>query len=115
MKLIPRFSISEMPPKPIAHLPQTFITKKQHILKQISVPTEQYHDLSPKGSIDEGIRDLITWINGCSGWVTTSSCAGRISVFAEGRKKDTGGERPGRSSTSFEDENYEREEIEDAE
>jgi tRNA wybutosine-synthesizing protein 3 len=65
----------------------TFQAKKQKIIEQINVPEDQYSDLSPKGSIDEGIRELIREINTISGLVTTSSCAGRISVFLEGQKK----------------------------
>lgn len=34
-----------------------------------------------------GIRDLIDEINGAEGWVTTSSCAGRVSVFMEGARE----------------------------
>lgn len=56
------------------------------------MPEELYDDLSPKGSIDIGIRDLIDEINAFSGFVTTSSCAGRVSVFAEGQKKVRGGD-----------------------
>jgi tRNA wybutosine-synthesizing protein 3 len=73
-------------------LPPSFVAKKQRILEQLGVPVEQYDDLSPKGSIDEGIRDLIDEINAFDGWVTTSSCAGRISVFLEGKKKPSSGE-----------------------
>ncbi|RAL59058.1 hypothetical protein DID88_008976 [Monilinia fructigena] len=47
---------------------------------------DEYDDLSPKGSVDEGIRELIDEINSLEGCVTTSSCAGRVSVFLEGRK-----------------------------
>jgi tRNA wybutosine-synthesizing protein 3 len=68
-------------------LPPSFVAKKQKILQQLAVPAEQYDDLSPKGSVDEGIRDLIDEINALEGCVTTSSCAGRISVFLEGEKK----------------------------
>lgn len=68
-------------------LPASFIAKKQKILEQLAVPADQYNDLSPKGSIDEGIQGLIDEINALDGCVTTSSCAGRISVFLEGRKK----------------------------
>jgi tRNA wybutosine-synthesizing protein 3 len=67
-------------------LPPSFQAKKKRILSQLAVPLEQYDDLSPKGSVDEGIRDLIGEINGLEGCVTTSSCAGRVSVFLEGRK-----------------------------
>jgi tRNA wybutosine-synthesizing protein 3 len=67
-------------------LPQSFLSKKRKILDQLSIPDSEYDDLSPKGSIDVGIRDLIDEINAIEGCVTTSSCAGRISVFLEGKK-----------------------------
>jgi tRNA wybutosine-synthesizing protein 3 len=70
----------------IVPLPQSFNSKKRKILKQLAVPESEYDDLSPKGSVDEGIRDLIDEINSIEGCVTTSSCAGRISVFLEGKK-----------------------------
>ena len=64
-----------------------FEPRKRKILADLSIPDTDYTDLSPKGSVDEGIRDLIHDINALPGLVTTSSCAGRISVFLEGRKK----------------------------
>lgn len=64
----------------------TFALKKQRILQDLSAPHNQYSDLSPKGFVDAGIRDLIHQINELDGLVTTSSCAGRISVFFEGKK-----------------------------
>jgi tRNA wybutosine-synthesizing protein 3 len=67
-------------------LPQSFVSKKTRILSQLSIPSSEYNDLSPKGSIDIGIRDLIDEINELEGCVTTSSCAGRVSVFLEGKK-----------------------------
>ncbi|KAL6239571.1 hypothetical protein BDW75DRAFT_121747 [Aspergillus navahoensis] len=67
-------------------IPPSFVSRKNKILADLSTPEEEYSDLSPKGSIDEGIRDLIEDINTLPGLVTTSSCAGRISVFLEGRK-----------------------------
>lgn len=79
----------------MAHsLPYSFLAKKARILEQLSVPVSEYDDLSPKGSIDVGIRELIDEINGIEGCVTTSSCAGRVSVFLEG-KKNADGEDPG--------------------
>jgi tRNA wybutosine-synthesizing protein 3 len=66
-----------------------FEVKKKRILEQIDVPDDAYTDLSPKGCIDEPIRPLIQDINRLDGLVTTSSCSGRISVFLEGRKKNT--------------------------
>lgn len=63
-----------------------FIARKSKILSDLAVPDGEYTDLSPKGSVDEGIRDLIKEINALDGLVTTSSCAGRVSVFVEGHK-----------------------------
>lgn len=59
-------------------------------MKQLAVPLSEYQDKSPKGSVDIGIRRLIDDINNQEGLVTTSSCAGRISIFLEGRKKYDG-------------------------
>ncbi|KAL3460657.1 methyltransferase TYW3-domain-containing protein [Aspergillus heterothallicus] len=67
-------------------IPQNFLYQKNKILAELAIPDAEYSDLSPKGSVDEGIRDLIQDINGLPGLVTTSSCAGRISVFLEGRR-----------------------------
>lgn len=66
--------------------PATFTTRKHKILEQLSVPDAEYTDASPKGSVDVGIRELIDELNALDGFVTTSSCAGRVSVFLEGRK-----------------------------
>ncbi|PKY01931.1 hypothetical protein P168DRAFT_256873 [Aspergillus campestris IBT 28561] len=70
-----------------APIPSIFESRKRKILAELSVPDAEYTDLSPKGSVDVAIRDLIREINDVPGLVTTSSCAGRISVFLEGRKK----------------------------
>lgn len=64
-----------------------FQAKKHHILEQLAQPVGEYSDASPKGSVDEGIRTLIDEINAIEGLVTTSSCAGRVSAFLEGRKR----------------------------
>lgn len=63
-----------------------FQARKARIVSQLSLPASEYSDLSPKGSVDEGIRTLIDQLNALAGFVTTSSCAGRVSVFLEGRK-----------------------------
>jgi tRNA wybutosine-synthesizing protein 3 len=68
-----------------------FEARKQNILTQLETPDSEYHDLSPKGSVDEPIRNLIDEINTVEGLVTTSSCSGRISVFLEGRKPGSEG------------------------
>lgn len=67
-------------------IPPNFTLKKERILAALAGPSQSYTDLSPKGSVDAGIRDLIDRINTLDGIVTTSSCAGRISVFLEGTK-----------------------------
>ncbi|KAK3489208.1 methyltransferase TYW3-domain-containing protein [Neurospora hispaniola] len=66
----------------------SFLTRKSKILSQLSVPDVEYTDASPKGSVDVAIRELIDEINhGYEGLVTTSSCAGRVSVYLEGVKR----------------------------
>ena len=72
---------------PAAKIPASFTRKKDRILAELSVPENEYLDKSPKGSVDEGIRELIDEINAHEGLVTTSSCAGRISVFLEGERE----------------------------
>ncbi|KAK8067904.1 hypothetical protein PG996_007016 [Apiospora saccharicola] len=64
-----------------------FAARKRKILAQLAVPDAEYTDASPKGNVDAGIRDLIDELNGLDGFVTTSSCGGRVSVFVEGVKK----------------------------
>lgn len=73
-----------------APIPPSFARRKEAILAQLAVPDDEYTDLSPKGTVDAGIRDLIDEINGLEGLVTTSSCAGRVSVFLEGRRTGRG-------------------------
>lgn len=41
----------------------------------------QANDLSKKGSIDEGVRELVNFINEQDDYVTTSSCSGRAILF----------------------------------
>jgi tRNA wybutosine-synthesizing protein 3 len=65
----------------------SFVAKKSAILHDLSTPASSYEDASPKGSVDTAIVELIDEINKLDGFVTTSSCAGRISVFVEGKKK----------------------------
>ncbi|KPI42343.1 tRNA wybutosine-synthesizing protein 3 [Cyphellophora attinorum] len=77
-------------------LPPRFLTKKNSILSQLALDPSDYDDKSPKGSVDAQIFDLIRLINGVEGWVTTSSCAGRVAVFVEGPKKEV----PSNRSTS---------------
>lgn len=68
--------------------PSAFREKKRRILEDLAAPTEEYTDLSPKGSVDEGVRELCDEINRLDGYVTTSSCAGRIAVYRDGPGKD---------------------------
>lgn len=67
-------------------IPSNFTAKKDAILASLAVAEPSYTDLSPKGSVDEAIRPLIERINALEGVVTTSSCAGRVSVFLEGSR-----------------------------
>lgn len=71
---------------PLPPIPDAFTVKKSAILGSLSIPESSYTDLSPKGTVDEAIKDLIDRINTLEGVVTTSSCSGRVSVFLEGRK-----------------------------
>ncbi|KFZ24461.1 hypothetical protein V502_01047 [Pseudogymnoascus sp. VKM F-4520 (FW-2644)] len=68
-------------------LAPSFVAKKSAILHDLLTPASSYEDASPKGSVDIAIVELIDGINKLDGFVTTSSCAGRISVFVEGKKK----------------------------
>ena len=63
---------------------ESFVEKKARILYALEKPAHEYYDESPKGSLDDGIRPLLDLINGLHDYVTTSSCAGRMCVFAEG-------------------------------
>ncbi|CAK7232426.1 hypothetical protein SBRCBS47491_008264 [Sporothrix bragantina] len=73
-------------PSSLPPCPARFTTRKEAILELLGRPDDDYTDASPKGAIDEGIRPLIDVINSLEGYVTTSSCAGRVAVFLEGRK-----------------------------
>lgn len=82
-----------MPPPPLPTPGPSFTRKKTAILSHLALPDAEYTDASPKGSVDEGIRALLAALNARDGLVTTSSCAGRVSVYLEGpRKKSAEGE-----------------------
>ena len=53
--------------------------KKTQCLKQL----REAEDRSPKGTLDKPIVSLIHAINRHKDYVTTSSCSGRIALFAE--------------------------------
>lgn len=65
-------------------IPAAFTARKQKILSELRQPDDEYTDKSPKGNVDVGIRGLIDEINRIEGYVTTSSCAGRVAVFVQG-------------------------------
>ncbi|KAK4935955.1 hypothetical protein LTR10_023076 [Elasticomyces elasticus] len=73
-------------PRPPPRISPTFTAKKAEILSILGRSDDDYSDSSPKGSVDEQIKDLIDEINAYDGLVTTSSCAGRVAVFVEGPK-----------------------------
>ena len=66
-------------------LPKAFTAKKARIIEDLG--KEGYSDKSLKGSVDEGVKEVIALLNGVEGWVSTSSCGGRVSVFVEGPKR----------------------------
>ena len=102
----PALAHTTMPKLP--PIPSAFAAKKATILASLALPSSEYSDLSPKGTIDEAIIPLIEKINQLEGVVTTSSCAGRVSVFLEGKKikgclshgKDVGAEQAIENSKS---------------
>lgn len=82
-------------------MPAAFEEKKRKILAQLSAADEAYSDLSPKGSVDLGVRELCAEINALEGFVTTSSCAGRIAVYLDGwQKHDDDANEAGSIATS---------------
>ncbi|KAI9843012.1 MAG: hypothetical protein M1837_006643 [Sclerophora amabilis] len=89
---------NDLPP-----LSQSFQSRKLHILQYLSTPQTSYTDASPKGSVDADVQPLIGAINGFEGLVTTSSCAGRVCVFVEGRKR----KKPQGNVDDDRDEHYE--------
>ncbi|WPG97719.1 Hypothetical protein R9X50_00050000 [Acrodontium crateriforme] len=78
----------------------SFAAKKAKILEQLNVPDDEYSDASPKGSVDLNIAELIAEINGLEGFVTTSSCGGRISVYLEGPPKPPKGAQESPAATA---------------
>ena len=52
-----------------------FSSEKTRVLSKV--------DLSRKGSVDEPIAELITYVNSLSSFYTTSSCSGRLVVMQE--------------------------------
>lgn len=90
----PHLTMPSPPPLPTPG--PSFTRKKTFILSHLALPDAEYTDASPKGSVDEGIRALLAALNARDGLVTTSSCAGRVSVYLEGqRKKDDDGDDGG--------------------
>lgn len=77
-----------------------FNAKKQSILDALRKPAEDYTDLSPKGSLDQEIRDLVEEINRLPDYVTTSSCAGRVAVYLDGGTKAQASAAPEGESAS---------------
>ena len=71
---------------PFLHFPTSmalFDQRKKKILEHL---VSDEPDLSPKGSPDEQILDLLELINSHEDYVTTSSCSGRVAVFVDGDK-----------------------------
>jgi tRNA wybutosine-synthesizing protein 3 len=97
--LLPESSTLKLTPEPPTEqvsdrkrIPKLFQGKKEGILEALAVPEVDYSDRSPKGSVDEGVKNVLELVNGFEGWVSTSSCAGRVSVFVEGGRGQEGDE-----------------------
>lgn len=71
------------------HMSNSFTNKKRKILGQLNAPANEYTDASPKGSVDEPIRQFVDEINDIDELVTTSSCSGRFAFYLEGPRKGT--------------------------
>ena len=52
-------------------------------------------DKSRAGRVDERVRDFVERVNACENIFTTSSCSGRVSVFAERTEEDCKEKRKG--------------------
>ena len=89
---------------PIPAIPTSFAAKKSQILLDLAAPGEAYTDNSPKGTVDVQIRELIDEINAYEGFVTTSSCAGRVAVFVEGPRKSFNAAKEERHAGAGQDE-----------
>jgi len=72
-------------------MPTSFQEKKAKILAELNIPDAKYQDLSPKGSVDAGIKTLVFEVNESPDYVTTSSCSGRVAIYLEGAKGAKGG------------------------
>jgi tRNA wybutosine-synthesizing protein 3 len=55
-----------------------FESSKRTVLHKLKVEA----DRSPKGSIDEPIKEFVSLVNSTNDFVTLSSCSGRLSLFA---------------------------------
>ncbi|KAK7206665.1 tRNA wybutosine-synthesizing protein [Myxozyma melibiosi] len=79
-----------------------FAQRKRQILDELNSPLP---DLSPKGGPDVQILPLLELINRHEDLVSTSSCAGRVAVYAEGvRAKGVGKNGAGRRGDDGDDE-----------
>ncbi len=63
------------PPRPCVEDQRQWERSKSRALGQV--------DLSRKGSVDEAIVPLVRYVNSRDEYYTSSSCAGRISIFSE--------------------------------
>ena len=52
-------------------------------------------DKSRAGRVDERVRDFVERVNACENIFTTSSCSGRVSIFAERTEEDCKEKRKG--------------------
>ena len=65
-----------------------FDARKAYVLASLSSDTP---DKSPKGGLDAPCAPLVTWLNAQRDVCTTSSCSGRVSLFAHAPGRAKGG------------------------
>jgi tRNA wybutosine-synthesizing protein 3 len=70
-----------------------FNERKRRILEKL---LSDEPDLSPKGTPDDDILELLELINASEGYVSTSSCSGRVVVFLDADKDGQGDNAKGR-------------------
>ncbi|MES1917042.1 MAG: hypothetical protein MHM6MM_008804, partial [Cercozoa sp. M6MM] len=70
----------------------SFDSRKAETVAALALPSEEYEDKSPKGSVDVPVIPLLRLINSHADLFSTSSCSGRITLLARDSTVHKGGE-----------------------
>ena len=73
----------------------TMMMRKSDFDDEEEEEEEKEEDKSRAGRVDERMREFVNVVNGCENVCTTSSCSGRVSVFAERTEEDVNANRKG--------------------